>query len=145
MLGTRITGPGSSASSRCWPSKVRLGWILAAGLLSCRAPAAEPAVLLMAVTRDGAAALAVFPATGVRINALAAPALELQGAPVVRLTRGDLTADSAYFAEPPWIPRTAEMHGSGRLRVSWCRVDELVCQSEKVAVHLEPAADRSKS
>ncbi|MGN6392304.1 MAG: hypothetical protein ACTHM9_08680 [Gemmatimonadales bacterium] len=65
-----------------------------------------------------------------KINARLAPSLELSNGTVLRFTVGRLTADSAYFAEPPSATlagRHPAVHGT--LRASVCRDDEQVCRS----------------
>ncbi len=115
--------------------------LLLLGILGCR-PAGTPErpVVLMLVQRGGAPAFAVFPAAGVQINAHQAPALELGGDSVIRIDRGSVTRDSAYFAEPPWAPRRTSFSGTARLRVSYCRTREAVCQSERLTVQVEPSS-----
>jgi hypothetical protein len=117
---------------------VRLLRHLAGALLllgGCARPAEAP-IQLVEVSRDGAPALAVFHAPDVRINAQSVPALELDGHERVRIERGAWTADSAYFAEPPWIPRDS-LRGSGKLHVSFCRADEAYCTVHTFPVRVD--------
>jgi hypothetical protein len=65
-----------------------------------------------------------------KVNARAAPALELGDGRVLRFLDGRRTADSAYYAEPPSTVLTGRhkrVHGT--LRVSVCRDDERICRS----------------
>jgi hypothetical protein len=94
--------------------------------------ACSPAPPVTLVPRDGSSALAVVPAAGVRINARVPPALEFADGSIVRLDRGALTTDSAYFAEPPWASVGASLTAA-RLRVSYCRFDEPVCRTTVIA------------
>jgi hypothetical protein len=72
--------------------------------------------------------LALVASPGIRINARVKPALELADGPVLRFDSPRLTADSAYFAEPPstLVPRAwKEVHGT--LRASICG-DDAACR-----------------
>ncbi|MEO8202044.1 MAG: hypothetical protein ABI679_16045 [Gemmatimonadota bacterium] len=118
---------------------MRLVLLLLVGLSACtRGPRSEAPAMLMTVQRNGAAAFAVFPARGVQLNAQQPPRLEIEGTEPLRIDRGTVTRDSAYFAEPPWIPRVTAFRGEAHLRVSYCRTPEAVCQSERLAIHVEP-------
>lgn len=117
------------ASVRCWLSSAIL-------LLGACAPAArELPIQVVRVTRDRAPALAIFHAPDIRINAQVAPSLELEGGTVVRFDRGSWTADSAYFAEPPWTPQ-GTLEGTGMLRVSFCRSTESWCTVDSFPIRL---------
>ena len=89
-------------------------------LLGCAADTAPP--LRVDRSRAGERTrLTLVPAAGIRINARLKPALELSDGTVLRFDSGRLTADSAYFAEPPSVLVT----GSGKdvrgtLRASIC-------------------------
>jgi hypothetical protein len=98
-------------------------------------PAAAP-VSLQARSRGGAAVLTAVPAGDLRINARVPPAIELAAGGVVRLVRGRVSMDSSYFLEPPWEIRPSGVPIRGRLRVSFCRPDEAVCQSAQLPVNL---------
>ena len=68
-----------------------------------------------------------------KINARLPPALDLADGTRLRFVTGRLTADSAYYAEPPsalLVGRHGEVHGT--LHVSVCREDERVCRSVTV-------------
>ena len=70
-----------------------------------------------------------------KINARLAPALELGDGSVLRFHTGRLTADSAYYAEPPGAVlsgRHARVHGT--LRASVCRDDEQVCRAVRLEI-----------
>jgi hypothetical protein len=105
-------------------------------LAGCGVVTREAPVQVVRVTRDNAPALAVFHQPDIRINALAAPALEMRDGAVVRFDRGGWTADSAYFAEPPWTP-AEQLTGSGVLRVSFCRSTETFCSVDSFPVRLD--------
>jgi hypothetical protein len=69
-------------------------------------------------------------APGLRVNARLKPALELSDGRVLRFDSSRLTADSAYFAEPP-SALLPGMHSRlhGKLRASVCDAGERVCRS----------------
>lgn len=93
-------------------------------------------VQVVRVNRADQPALAIFHQPDIRINALAVPALELSGGTVVRFARGERTADSAYFAEPPWVP-AGGLQGTGILRVSFCRATQSFCSVDSFPVRLD--------
>lgn len=106
-------------------------------LMGCaRADSEKVPVQLVEVVRGDAPALAVFHLPDVRINALSPPLLALDGHAVVKLDRGAQTADSSYFAEPPWAPRDS-LVGTGKLHVSFCRADEAYCTVHSYPVELK--------
>jgi hypothetical protein len=98
-------------------------WLAACG-------SAPPVTL---VPRDGSSALAVVPAAGIRINARVPPALEFADGSIIRLGRGALTTDSAYFTDPPWAPVNGRSLHGARLRVSYCLPGEAVCRTTVLA------------
>jgi hypothetical protein len=72
--------------------------------------------------------ITLLPSAGIRINARLKPALELPDGTALRFDSPRLTADSAYFAEPP----SAFVAGPrkdvrGRIRASICG-DEPACR-----------------
>ena len=79
--------------------------------------------------------LRLVAASGARINARLAPALELPGGTVLRFDSPQRTADSAYFADAPTMQGALpeEAH-RGVVRASVCPRDEKVCRSYEVAV-----------
>jgi hypothetical protein len=99
-------------------------------------PAAAP-VRLKAGFQGPEAILAVIPAADLRINARVPPAIELPAGGIFRLARGRVSVDSSYFVEPPWELRPLGMPVRGSLRVSFCRVDEMVCRSAILPVNLQ--------
>lgn len=125
---------GRRASVRFWLGGLGLS-LLAIG---CRpaAPEARP-VQLVEVHREGQRAIAISFAPGVQINALVAPTLERHGQVPLAIARGSRTADSAYYAEPPWTPRGDVPAGRGELRVSYCRTSEAYCQVQVFPVTLD--------
>ncbi|MGH7631034.1 MAG: hypothetical protein ACREOF_16950 [Gemmatimonadales bacterium] len=71
----------------------------------------------------------LVPAPGWRINALLPPAFERAGGSVIRLAAGRVSADSAYYVEPPaatlpGVHRTLR----GTIRASICAEGEQVCR-----------------
>jgi hypothetical protein len=68
----------------------------------------------------------LIPAAHIKLNARRKPALELADGSVLRFDTPRLTADSAYFAEPP-----AREHRRvrGTLRASVCENDAPVCRA----------------
>lgn len=122
------------------PPRPRLRFPLHAATLlvllsGCARPPEAP-VQLVEVSREGAPALAVFHAPDVRINAQSVPVLDLEDHGRVQISRGAWTSDSAYFAEPPWIPRDS-LRGAGKLHVSFCRADEAYCTVHSYPVRVE--------
>ena len=99
-------------------------------------PRVTPPVRLVASSHGGRAILAALPAADVRINARVAPAIELRGGSVLRLTQGRMTSDSAYFAEPPWAVRPQNGRIRGLMRISYCRTDEALCRAVALPVDL---------
>ncbi|MBA3343926.1 MAG: hypothetical protein H0T44_01290 [Gemmatimonadales bacterium] len=112
------------------------GLLIGLVALGCGPRVAPPPVSLVATSHGGRATLAAVPGPGVRINAQVAPALELNGGTVLRLTQGRMTSDSAYFAEPPWALRRQSGPVRGILRISYCRTDEALCRAVALPVAL---------
>jgi hypothetical protein len=78
---------------------------------------------------DSSTRLLLVAAPGWKINARLKPALELPGGDIVRFDSPLLTADSAYFAEPPSVRlagRITTIHGT--LKASACAAGERVCR-----------------
>ena len=98
---------------------------------ACTAPETPSAPLRVVLAPDGPnTRLTLLAPPGAKVNARLAPALELPDGTVLRFAAGRLTADSAYFAEPPTshLPgRHDRIHGT--LRASVCGADELVCRT----------------
>ena len=78
-------------------------------------------------------------ASGYRINARLAPALELPDGRVIRFASPQLTPDSNYFTAPPaaWLAAD-DQSAHGTLRAGVCRVGETVCRVVTVEVALAP-------
>lgn len=111
--------------------------LLAAALLGC-APAtgtlATHELFMVAATEEGAdTRVFVLPAPGALINARLPPMLETARGSL-RLTAPRLTADSAYFAEPP-STLLAEP-ATGTLHVSVCPADLAVCRTVTLRVRV---------
>jgi hypothetical protein len=98
-------------------------------LLSCSRPADPPAPLRVSQTpAGGGTRLTLVPAPGIRINAQLKPALELPNGNVLRFDSAQLTADSAYFAEPPSVVLSGPPKSiKGTLRASICG-EEQACR-----------------
>lgn len=114
--------------------KLVLGTLMALG--ACTPEAALPPVRLVESSNTGRRTLAVLPSPGVRINARLPPAVELPGGSVIRLSRGRVSGDSGYFAEPPWEVHPGLPIVGAALRVSYCRNDEQLCRSVVLPVVL---------
>lgn len=100
--------------------------LLSAG---CAAGPGQPAELRV---EPGAVStrIRLVPAPGWRINALLPPAFERADGSVIRLRADSLSADSAYYVEPPaatlpGVHRTLR----GTIRASICAEGERVCRS----------------
>jgi len=104
--------------------------IVALGLAAaCSRPAAEPTLYLTTTCAGPDTRLTLHAAPHLKINARAAPALELGDGTVLRFRTGLRTADSAYYTEPPsavLAGRHPRVHGT--IRASVCRDDEQVCR-----------------
>lgn len=88
-----------------------------------------PAPVELRVERTATAIrLRLHPAPGWRINALLPPAFEPVGASPIRFTGPRLTADSAYYAEPPVAILPGDGPPRGTLRASICAAGEQVCR-----------------
>ena len=99
--------------------------------LACAPPGTPAPTIRVALAPEGPdTRLTLLAPPDLRVNARLVPALELPDGSILRFDAGRLTADSAYFAEPP----TARLAGRrdrirGTLRASVCRTDEMVCRS----------------
>jgi hypothetical protein len=112
-------------------SILALGWLAPA----CVRGPAGPLLSLRAEQSGSDTRVSLIAAPGYKINARLKPALELPDGRVLRLDSPHLTADSAYFFQPP----SALLPGrhsriKGRLRASVCDPGQTVCRS--VAVEL---------
>jgi len=102
---------------------------LAAGCAAAERGPAPPVRLETTVTGDQTR-LTLVPASSIKLNARAKPALELPDGSVLRFDSPRLTPDSAYFAEPPVATlsgRHRRVHGT--LRASVCENDAPVCRA----------------
>jgi hypothetical protein len=107
-------------SLRAVPSlPATLGVVL---LVSCSSAPDSPAPLRVVYAPAGdSTRLTLVPSAGFRINARLKPALELPDGTVLRFDSPSLTADSAYFAEPPSASMAGPRHeAKGTLRASIC-------------------------
>jgi hypothetical protein len=111
--------------------------LVAVGLATaCSRPPAKSGPLQVTTAPSGPdTRLTLHASPHLKINARLAPALELGDGTILRFRTGLLTADSAYYAEPPStvLPgRHARVHGT--LRASVCRDDEQVCHALKLEI-----------
>ena len=111
--------------------------LVALGLATaCSHPPTDPAPIQVATSPSGPDTRLTLHATPhLKINARLVPALELDDGTLLRFHTGLLTADSAYFAEPPSAVlsgRHARVHGT--LRASVCRDDEQVCRAVRLEI-----------
>lgn len=104
------------------------------GLLAATACAGAPdagAPVRLATAAAGEhTRVTLHPAAHVKLNARLKPALELPDGSILRFDSARLTADSAYFAEPPaaLLPgRHRRVRGT--LRASICENDAPVCRA----------------
>src|SRR4051794_16896781 len=101
---------------------MKRGWILVWlwVIPACRQARPAAPISLM-ISPDGPnTRLALLASPGLKLNARLAPAFELAGGPVLRFHSTHLTADSAYFVEPPviFLPGDhAKVHGIVRASV----------------------------
>jgi hypothetical protein len=111
--------------------------LVAVGLATaCSRPPTESALLQVTTAPSGPdTRVTLHAGPHIKINARLAPALEMEDGTVLRFHTGRLTADSAYFAEPPsavLAGRHARVHGA--LRASVCRDDEQACRAVRVEI-----------
>ncbi len=108
-----------------------LGAVLLVLALGCRDSRAPDAPVRVDLSPAGEhTRVTLVPASHVKLNARLKPALELADGSVLRFDSDRLTADSAYFAEPPAavLPgRHRRVHGI--LRASICEDDAPVCRA----------------
>jgi hypothetical protein len=93
-------------------------------------PGADPLVRLETSPAGAHTRVTLVPASHIKLNARLKPALELADGSVLRFDTPRLTADSAYFAEPPaaLLPgRHRRVRGT--LRASVCENDAPVCRA----------------
>ncbi|MFL5472099.1 MAG: hypothetical protein ACJ8AP_00785 [Gemmatimonadales bacterium] len=112
---------------------MRKSWARLTGLVwlaSCQgAGSSDP--LRLGIELVGAnTRLTLLAAPGLKLNARLKPALELPDGRVIRFDSPQLTADSAYFADPPTaIAAGRQARWRGKLRASVCDAGERVCRS----------------
>jgi hypothetical protein len=120
-------------AGRPFPAPLRLalaGLALTLSAACAAAPAADAPVRLEAAPAGEYTRVTLIPAAHIKLNARLKPALELADGSVLRFDAAHLTADSAYFAEPPaaLLPgRHGRVHGT--LRASVCENDAPVCRA----------------
>lgn len=97
---------------------------------ACARPERAPAELRVERTSMGAdTKVSLIAVPGLKINARLKPALELTDGTVLRFDSPRLTADSAYFAEPPVAVVAGRHRIRGTLRASVCGIHEQLCRS----------------
>jgi hypothetical protein len=113
--------------------RVRKRWATLTGLLglvSCLGAGSSDPFHLEAVPLGANTRLTLLAAPGLKLNARLKPALELTDGRVLRFDSPRLTADSAYFAEPPSaIAIGRRAHWRGKLRASVCDAGETICRT----------------
>ena len=130
---SRAAGGVTSARSRAHLAALTAAALLVtSGTIAGCTDSSRPDALLRVTTSPAGAdtRLSLHAAPQLEINARVAPALELPNHSVVRFGAARLTADSAYFAEPPsalLAGRHETVHGT--VRASVCEVGERVCRS----------------
>jgi hypothetical protein len=113
----------------------RLGSLLLALVLH---QPVDPPVRVVAGERAGQAVLLLLPAPGVRLGARSVPVLELEDGRRLAIGHGARTADSAYFAEPPWVPRPSRDGLRGMVRLGFCLPAERFCRLDSLPVRMPP-------
>ena len=108
-------------------------WLVLGLLAACARPRPEPTAerpLVLRVAPAGdSVRLVLLAAPGWKINARLKPVLEAAGGRRLQLDALRLTADSAYFTEPPSVTVPARPGGiRGTLRASVCSAGETVCR-----------------
>jgi hypothetical protein len=99
-------------------------------VLACSAAGdrADPPLQVRHWVEGDGTRLALAASPGVRLNARLKPALELADGTILRFDSPRLTADSAYFAEPPsTFVRMPWRDVHGTLRASLCG-DDAACR-----------------
>jgi hypothetical protein len=111
-------------------------WLPLLGLiLACGPPGSRSPLRLESSSSEGNTRVILIPDKGLQISARLPPALELTDGRVLRFTSPKLTADSAYFAEPPATWLSGHHRGiHGTLRASVCDVGAAICRSVKVEI-----------
>jgi hypothetical protein len=122
--------------SRRHAALLRTLFFLLGGIVGCDQPPRAEAPLHLTTSVAGPDTRVTLHADPhLKINARLAPALELAGGSVIRFSAAKLTADSAYFAEPPSALLAGHhdrVHGT--LHASVCGVDEQVCRTVTVVL-----------
>lgn len=99
-------------------------------LASCQRAGSPAPLHLRSESFGSDTRLTLLAAPGLKLNARLKPALELPDGTVIRFDSPHLTADSAYFAEPPSaIAAGRRAEWKGRLRASVCDAGKTVCRS----------------
>src|SRR3954452_16732327 len=115
------------------PRRLLSPWLPLLGLiLACGPPGGRSPLRLETSSSAGNTRLTLIPDEGLQISARLPPALELTDGRVLRFTSPKLTADSAYFAEPPATWLSGHQRGiHGTLRASVCDAGAAICRSVK--------------
>jgi hypothetical protein len=134
---TGVAGGVRPPSGIGWVARLLVAGLVASSFFVGCGEAQETATPLhVTLAPEGAdTRVTLHAAPAFRINAHIAPALELRNGTVVRFAGDRLTADSAYYAEPPSARLTGrhdQLHGI--LRASVCAEKERVCRSVVLAL-----------
>jgi hypothetical protein len=109
---------------------------ISGGVAGCADRSGPDGLLRVTAAPAGAdTRLSLHAAPHLKINARVAPALELTDHSVIRFGAARLSADSAYFAEPPsalLAGRHETVHGT--VRASVCEEGARVCRSLTVKI-----------
>jgi hypothetical protein len=108
-------------------------WLVLGALAGCaRAqpePTADPPLVVHVSPAGDSVRLVLLAAPGWKINARLKPVVEAVDGRRLQLDARRLTADSAYFAEPPSVVAAGRAGGiRGTLRASVCSAGETVCR-----------------
>lgn len=115
---------------KCWATLTCL-----VGLASCRGANPSGPLRVESAPAGANTRLTLLASPGLKLNARLKPALELPDGRVIRFDSPHLTADSAYFADPPTaIAAGRQGRWRGKLRASVCDAGASVCRS--VELHL---------
>ncbi len=124
-----LSGGTGTAPGRGPVVALKATWLLLA--LACSGERAPEALARLELARAGEhTRVTLIPASHLKLNARLKPALELADGSILRFDTPRLTADSAYFAEPPaaLLPgRHRRVRGT--LRASVCENDAPVCRA----------------
>lgn len=110
--------------------------VLGGGVLALACTRESPPLRLVPLAHGGRTVVGVTAPAGTRINARLAPALEFADGHVVRLDRGAVDRDSAYFTEAPWSEASMTRGTPVVLRASVCDAGEARCRTVRLAARV---------